>query len=401
MDNHAEIEPVTHSSEPVRTQRNKPKSALIVAVAILVISIVSIALVSHRSQHKALQEDNQKIADKETVNAELAQNLKLLEQQQVFRHHQQESVASDKDANTVGTIQSTEVMTAGTVTNVVQPSNLPQDCMVAKITNEEDCKLFMVRNSAPSTIFQADMPAKPTASQANIDNQEETTANATFIGKDSNSQFGNGQMQTETVMAHSIAHPDFTVAAGELIPAVLETGINSDLPGMVRAVTSQSVYGYTSNRVLIPQGSRLIGQYSSSVVQGQRRVMVIWDRLLLPNGIAVQINSPGADALGTAGQGADSYQSHFWGRFGEATLLSILGAGTATVGVNSNDQYNSASQYRMSIAQSLQQSASESLDNTIANAPTLRIFQGAKINVFIAHDLSFYQVLQQNNEDNA
>jgi type IV secretion system protein VirB10 len=104
-------------------------------------------------------------------------------------------------------------------------------------------------------------------------------------------------------------------------------------------------------------------------------------------------DSPNADSLGRAGQGADSVNTHFFARFGEAALLSIIGAGASNVGVGNLDQYNSAAQYRVAIAQSFQQSAGQSLQSTLPQKPTLRIYQGAQINVFVAHDLSFYNVL--------
>ena len=126
--------------------------------------------------------------------------------------------------------------------------------------------------------------------------------------------------------------------------------------------------------------------------------MVIWSRIILPDGIAVQLNSPGTDSLGRAGQGADSVNTHFLARFGEAALLSIIGAGASSTGVGDGDQYNSAAQYRMAVAQSFQQSAQKSLQGTLPMKPTVHIHQGAAINVFVAHDLSFYHVLKNVDE---
>ena len=77
--------------------------------------------------------------------------------------------------------------------------------------------------------------------------------------------------------------------------------------------------------------------------------MVIWTRLLLPSGITIQINSPGTDPLGTAGQSADEINTHFLSRFSESALLSLIGAGTANTGIGNQDQYNSAAAYRMAI----------------------------------------------------
>lgn len=253
---------------------------------------------------------------------------------------------------------------------------------------EHASKEMIARQNAPTSMYSS-----PTSQMTNSVAGSQTRQ-ATFAGQDANTQFANSNTTTTSVQATRIPHPGFTIASGEFLHAVLETAINSDLPGMVRAVVSKPAYSYTGERTIIPSGSRLIGQYSSSIVQGQNRVMIIWNRVVLPNGIAVQLNSPGTDALGRAGQGADSVNTHFFARFGESALLSLIGAGAATAGVNNTYQYNSAAQYRMAIAQSFQQSAQQSLQGTLPMKPTIHIYQGANINVFVAHDLSFYQVLK-------
>ncbi len=256
------------------------------------------------------------------------------------------------------------------------------------LTRVRHSKKYLARQNAPTNMYSS--PAIPGRSpQAGGRVQQ-----ATFAGRGANDQFANTPMTTDAIEAVKIPHPGYTLASGELLHGVLETAIDSDLPGMVRAVVSKPVYSYTDERTLIPAGSRLIGQYRSALIQGQNRVMIIWNRVVLPSGIAVQINSPGTDRLGRAGLRADRVNTHFLARFGEAALLSIIGAGTATVGVGTNDRYNSAAQYRMAIAQSFQQSANQSLQGTLPRKPTLQIDQGAKITVFVAHDLSFYRVLK-------
>lgn len=265
---------------------------------------------------------------------------------------------------------------------------------------EKTQKQLMARQNAPTAMFSvggatggfSNSAVKQNASQ----NASASTGGTTFAGQGVYTSFGNQSMTSTAVVAKKIAHPDYTVASGEFLHAVLETAIDSDLPGEIRAVVSEPVYAYVGETPLIPAGSRLIGQYSSSVAQGQNRVFVIWNRVILPNGTSAQINSPGVDQLGIAGQAADDVNTHFLTRFGEASLLSIIGAGAANAGVNNADQYNSASQYRMAIAQSFQQSADSSLQNTLQTKPTLIIDQGAAINVFVAHDIDFYSVMKAN-----
>lgn len=217
-------------------------------------------------------------------------------------------------------------------------------------------------------------------------------AHGLLTGNNANVAFVNQQDEIIAVSAKRIPHPHFTVPAGELIPATLEVAINSELPGMVRAITARDIYSLSGNTPLIPSGSTLVGQFNSGVVQGQSRLLVVWNRVQMPDGVIVVLNSPGTDAIGRAGQGADSINRHFMERFGSGALLSILGGAAATSGVGSQDQYNSKSQYRMGIANSLQQAASQSLEEEMVIKPTLSINQGARINVFVAHDLDFYAV---------
>ncbi|CAM4500127.1 MAG: hypothetical protein LEGION0403_FIIPPAGN_01779 [Legionella sp.] len=214
----------------------------------------------------------------------------------------------------------------------------------------------------------------------------------TLAGTGANAQFMNQQEDIVAVKAKHIQHPTYTIPAGEIIPATLEVAINSDLPGMGRAITTRDIYSLSGGNKLIPSGSTIVGQYSSGIVQGQSRLLMIWNRIERSDGVIVTLNSPGTDAIGRAGLGADVVERHFLERFGASALLSILGGYTAIGGVGSQDQYNSKSQYRMGVASSLQQTASQTLEDNIGIKPTLSINQGARINVFVAHDLDFSSV---------
>ncbi|MBU1927082.1 MAG: TrbI/VirB10 family protein [Gammaproteobacteria bacterium] len=253
-------------------------------------------------------------------------------------------------------------------------------------------KEYLARQNAPTTVFNASPQHEEQLGHS-------TSDGANFSDRSRNAAFANHNSKTNVISARAILNADYTVASGEFIHAQLETAINSDLPGKLRAVVMRPVYAYVGDRLLIPAGSRLIGQYSSAVLQGQNRVMVIWNRLILPDGVAVDVNSAGTDALGRAGQSADAIETHFLERFGEASLLSVIGAGASNYGVNSEDQYNSAAQYRTAIADSFQQAAQQSLQNTLAVKPTLHVYQGQSINVFVVHDLSFYDVIRNGNVD--
>jgi len=200
--------------------------------------------------------------------------------------------------------------------------------------------------------------------------------------------------KSKSEMATSIGPLNSIIAEGHLIHAILESATNSDLPGFLRAIISESVYSEDGTRILIPQGSRLIGEYKNGVLNGQSRIFIAWLRLITPQGISLQLNSPGVDSLGVAGMGADVIDRHFWERFGTASLLSLIGAGAANLGAASTDPNNSVSEYRAAAANSFAQSAEGSLQEKGNIAATLSTYQGKPIVVFVAHDLHFENIKQ-------
>ncbi len=251
-----------------------------------------------------------------------------------------------------------------------------------RIIHEDDRynKELLARNNAPTTLYRAQSASKGAGTRV-------------FMQHSTLTQFANAAAGVAAVSAVKLPHLSYLIVAGEIIKAVLETAISSDLPGMVRAIVTQPVYAYKGQRLLIPRGSRLIGQYHTVTRQTQQRVMVIWTRLLLPDGVAIMVNSPSSDAMGRSGQAADSINRHFVSQFSRASLLSLLGAGSATVGVANNDQYNSVAQYRGAVAQSFSQSAQQSLAQNGQPQPTLMVHAGALIHVFVARDLDFYHAV--------
>lgn len=258
----------------------------------------------------------------------------------------------------------------------------------------------ILRNRKPQglsqeTLARMNAPISFNLDASNTPNEGLTNADgthATLTGNNPNAAFVNQQDDIIAVSAKRIPHPNETVPAGELIPATLEVAINSELPGMVRAISTRDIYALSGSKRLIPSGSTFVGQFNSGIIQGQSRLLLVWNRVQMPDGVIVTLNSPGTDILGRAGQGADRIDRHFLERFGSGALLSILGGVTATSGVGSQDEYNSKSQYRMGIASSLQNSAKQTLDQDMQIKPTLSIDQGARINIFVAHDLDFHAV---------
>jgi len=177
-----------------------------------------------------------------------------------------------------------------------------------------------------------------------------------------------------------LEHPDKVIAQGAVIPAVLETALNSDLPGYARALVSRDVKSFDGSQVLIPRGSRLVGQYKSALQTGQSRMLVVWTRLLRPDGVTIQLGSPTTDDLGEAGL-SGKVDRHFLQRYGSAMLLSVI-SGLASIGGSTNTLViGTATQGSSAAAVALQ------TDGKIS--PTVRVMQGAPIQVFVARDLDF------------
>ncbi len=189
----------------------------------------------------------------------------------------------------------------------------------------------------------------------------------------------------DTVGTDKMSSTDLVVPQGTIIVAVLETAINSDLPGMVRAVVSRDVRGFDATKVLIPRGSRLIGQYSNGVALGQSRAFVIWSRLLRNDGVSVQLGSAATDPLGTAGL-SGKVNSHFLRRFGAAALLSVI---TSGLDLLSNSSGNRGTNVLVGSSTQANQLASIALQREIDIPPTIRIPQGTPVRVFVARDLDF------------
>jgi len=136
--------------------------------------------------------------------------------------------------------------------------------------------------------------------------------------------------RTTEYLPHTRKNPlsPYELKAGSIIPAVMISGINSDLPGQIIAQVSQHVYDTaTGQYLLVPQGSRLVGQYDSHVSYGQSRVLVVWRRIVFPDASTLELGSmPGADQAGYSGF-HDKVNNHYWRIFGQALLVSLITAG--------------------------------------------------------------------------
>lgn len=204
-------------------------------------------------------------------------------------------------------------------------------------------------------------------------------------GLNDTEQFAQRVGGEEVAVAHArqMVGLDRMVPQGAVMGAVMETALNSDQPGFARAMIQRDVLSFDGSAVMIPAGSRVIGQYKSGVAQGASRVFVIWTRLIRPDGVSIDLASPATDDLGRGGLGG-KVNRHFFQRFGGAILTSVfsgaINAAAASVSGGSTILVGSAGQ-----ASSLASEASRANDIP----PTITTRQGAPARIFVARDLDF------------
>lgn len=182
----------------------------------------------------------------------------------------------------------------------------------------------------------------------------------------------------ERVLAGRVENPEYTIVQGTLINAVLETALDSTRPGQARALVTKDVMSFDGNRVLIPRGSRIFGTYQSEVNPGQKRVLIQWARLLTPDGVSVNLDSPSADPLGRAGL-RGKVDNHTLRRIGDALLGSVVELGSIVVG----QELGSPS---VVVLPSATQAAPQQRSQI---QPTIKVEQGTRVTVFVAVDLDF------------
>ena len=189
-----------------------------------------------------------------------------------------------------------------------------------------------------------------------------------------------------TVSASQMTDLDTVIPQGTIIKGVLETAVNSDLPGMLRAVTTNDTYSFDGSRLLIPRASRMIGRYNSGVRVGQDRTFIIWERIITPDGQSILVDSPGTDELGTAGVEGD-VDRHYFKRFGTAILLSIVEGSIEYAVAEASDNRTAINLGGNS--DRTESLASRELERNINIPPTLYIDQGTRLNIFVSQDLRF------------
>ena len=171
---------------------------------------------------------------------------------------------------------------------------------------------------------------------------------------------------------------NFLIIAGAAIPCLLQTAMDTATPGYVSCLIPRDVLSDNGAVVLMEKGTKVLGEYRSTLKQGQSRLFVLWTRAVTPAGVAIRLESPAADSLGRAGFDGN-LDTHFWDRFGGALLLSIVDSGSyALAGPNGGDAARVPSD-----------AAAVALQNSVNIPPSLRKAQGSEVSIFVAQDFDF------------
>jgi type IV secretory pathway VirB10-like protein len=282
----------------------------------------------------------------------------------------------------------------------INPSLISQSSEIHNSVQEDHQEITKAM-SAPITSNQ--LLDEKTIESTNAPSSASTiSANSPLSDSDPNLQdekngfIQRGQDINEDYLSSSLVDPitPFEVQAGTIIPGTLITGINSDLPGDITGQVTSNVYDSVSGQhLLIPQGSKILGIYDSQVAYGQERVLVVWKRIIFPNGQSINLQGmSGVDMSGFAGF-HDQVDNHYGKIFGSVILMSVL-----TAGAQLSQPQNTSNPFQSpSVGQIMAQSLGTNLINTgtmitsknIGIQPTLEIRQGYEFNISVKKDIIF------------
>lgn len=245
-----------------------------------------------------------------------------------------------------------------------------------------------------SKVFASTGIRPPPAAASSGETPSSVSSDDAFVqnGQDRKLAFVNTPPDRRTTSPDRLVRPasPFVVQAGTVIPAALLTGIRSDLPGLITAQVTENVYDSPTGRArLVPQGARLIGAYDSQVAFGQSRILLVWTRLIMPNGNSIVLErQSGADAAGSSGL-EDDVDNHWKELLGAAALSTLLAVGSeAGSGADVNGTNGDAIQaLRGGAADSLNQTGQQVVRRNLDVQPTLTIRPGFPVRVIVNRDL--------------
>ncbi|MFG1374281.1 TrbI/VirB10 family protein [Xanthobacter oligotrophicus] len=283
------------------------------------------------------------------------------------------------------------ILNAGAASNTLMPGATASDPETQHRVQETEAarvsRLFAQTNARPQNLGQI-VPAVTPGPEAVSGLTPPVDDGSARSMQDRKTAFLNAAIDRRTVSPDRLANAasPYVVQAGTVIPAALITGIRSDLPGQITAQVTEAVYDTpTGKHLLIPQGAKLIGQYDSSVGFGQNRILLVWTRLIRPDGTSIVLErQPGADTKGYAGL-EDEVDQH-WDKLFQAAILSTLLSVGAEAGTSSTEN-DLIQAIRSGASDSVSQTGRQIVQRQLDVQPTLTIRPGFPVRVIVTRDL--------------
>ena len=269
--------------------------------------------------------------------------------------------------------------------------------MALPVTNPPQSSVQQEGDSSITSKF--DQMGDVQSSISALKNTEQKTTEIDPNNQDEKRDFLRSQPEESDYLSKSLQEPKspYEVKAATLIPGALITGINSDMPGTVVGQVTENVRDtVTGNFILIPQGTKIIGSYDSKVSFGQNRVLVVWDRLIFPDGSSIDLGRlQGVDVSGYAGL-AERVNNHYFKMYANALLLSFVGAGYDALNNSNNSnasgQMTAQQEIAANVGQQLSNVASKTLEKNIDVQPTITISPGHQFDIIVTKDMVLKEV---------
>lgn len=388
------------NSSPTKISNNKRLSKFPLIIIFIIIVLVLLAIIyaalSRSQQGKSYQETTKTEQQYQTQNKDVKDYINSLEESG------KEKIPSlvTKDDIQVDSNNSKEEITIikplGEPINITEVNDELSEFELREIEFKNEMRLKALTSISKLDIKNEEINVKNTAdSYPNLDAvtnlQNQNFGEISEQDRDKKAEVFLSKKKDSGYLAQIKQKPfsEFELKAGWIIPAILITGINSDLPGEILAQISQNIYDTaTGKHLLIPQGSKVVGSYSSNIVYGQKRILVAWNKIIFPNGDTLNLlNMQGTSTDGYSGF-KDKVNNHYFRIFGSALLLSSITAGISLADKSDEHETETAADKAMSAAiNQIGQVATEMIKKNMNIAPTLEIRPGYKFNIFVTKDI--------------
>lgn len=372
--------------------RIKTKNFIVIGIALFMILVWALFRMSARPEEtpqKETEEDTAEISNNSNLGFEIVDYSKTKAEEEKF---QNTSYLEKQELDTENSDIKSEIVEQEVKRNekldAYYETMLADELAARSAVIEfgvESPKTLREEGSLPNINIGSDLPKLQTERISDdINKQPEKKA---FLSENSRKNYN------EDILKEPISK--YEIKAGGIIPGVMLTGINSDLPGTMTANVREDIYDTVTGRILlIPKGTRVIGKYSSSISFGQSRVLVVWQRLIFPNGKSINLeNFEGADMSGYSGL-VGTVDNHTLKLFQGVILSSILGAAAGIIDDNGNNNNSWRNNAGRGAGEEIVTIGEAIASRFLAVQPTIKIAPGSRFNIMVNSDL----VLEPYNE---